>query len=58
MTSRRQGSIPNRAIRIPDDEWQAAQEMARANGETVSEVVRRALRRYVARRRKDLTTPA
>ena len=54
MTSR-QGSIPNRAIRIPDDEWQAAQEAARANGETVSEVVRRALRRYAARRRKDLT---
>ena len=54
----RQGSIPNRAIRIPDDEWQAAQEAARANGETVSEVVRRALRQYAARRRKDLTTPA
>ena len=45
----RQGSIPNRAIRIPDDEWQAAQEAARTNGETVSEVVRRALRRYVKR---------
>lgn len=46
VSTSRQGSIPNRSIRIPDDEWQAAQEAARANGETVSEVVRRALRRY------------
>ena len=49
MSTSRQGSIPNRAIRIPDDEWQAAQEAARANSETVSEIVRRALRRYVKR---------
>ena len=52
MTSR-QGSIPNRAVRISDDEWQAAHEAARANGETVSEVVRRALQRYVRRHRKE-----
>ena len=38
-----------RAIRIPDELWQAALEKARANGDTLSEVVRRALDRYVKR---------
>jgi hypothetical protein len=38
-----------RAIRIPDDLWQAALDRAHANGETLSEVVRRALERYVKR---------
>ena len=38
-----------RAIRIPDDLWQAALAKAEANGETVSDVVRRALERYVKR---------
>jgi antitoxin component of RelBE/YafQ-DinJ toxin-antitoxin module len=36
-----------RAIRIPDDLWQAALAAADKRGETVSEVVRRALQRYV-----------
>ena len=38
-----------RAVRIPDALWQAALEKAHANGETLSEVVRRALERYVKR---------
>ena len=38
-----------RAIRIPDDLWQAALDKAHGNGETLSEVVRRALERYVKR---------
>jgi hypothetical protein len=38
-----------RAIRIPDDLWKAALDRAHANGETLSEVVRRALERYVKR---------
>lgn len=40
------GDTP-RAIRIPDDLWLAALERARANGDTVSAIVRDALRRYV-----------
>ena len=38
-----------RAIRIPDDLWAAALEKAAANGDTVSEIVRKALARYVKR---------
>jgi predicted DNA-binding protein len=38
-----------RAIRIPDDLWEAALAKAEANGETVSDIVRRALERYVKR---------
>ena len=38
-----------RAIRIPDDLWHAALEKAAANGDTVSEIVRKALARYVKR---------
>jgi hypothetical protein len=38
-----------KSIRIPDELWQAALEKARANGDTLSEVVRRALDRYVKR---------
>ena len=43
------GETTPRAIRIPDDLWEAALEKAHANGETLSEVVRRALERYVKR---------
>ena len=42
-----QGNIPNRAIRVPDDLWQAAKQQAAERGETLTEVVLRALRRYV-----------
>jgi len=38
-----------RAIRIPDDLWQAALDKATEREETVSEVVRNALERYVKR---------
>lgn len=37
---------PARAIRIPDALWEAAKKRAEEKGETVSEVVRRALERY------------
>jgi len=39
-----------RAIRVPDDLWHAAVAKAAANGDTVSEIVRKALARYVARK--------
>lgn len=38
-----------RNVRVPDEVWQAAKERAEENGETVSDVVRRALEEYVAR---------
>jgi antitoxin component of RelBE/YafQ-DinJ toxin-antitoxin module len=44
-----QGKIPQRAIRIDDATWQAAQRHAQERGETVTDVVRRALRRYAKR---------
>lgn len=39
---------PARPIRVEDDLWTAAREAAHLNGTTVSEVVREALRAYVA----------
>lgn len=42
----RQGSIPARSIRIPDEEWEAAKAAAERRGETVTDAVRRFLRRY------------
>lgn len=38
---------PIRSFRIPDDLWEAAQHAAQQNGESVSDVVRRSLERYV-----------
>ena len=38
-----------RAVRIPDALWKTALDKAHANGETLSEVVRRALERYIKR---------
>lgn len=35
-----------RAVRVSDEVWQAAQEKAAANGETVADVVRAALIEY------------
>ncbi|HPJ19607.1 MAG TPA: hypothetical protein PK635_10850 [Actinomycetota bacterium] len=46
MTKSRQGSIPMRSVRVPEDEWKAAQSRATERGETVTDVIRRALRRY------------
>jgi len=44
---------PLRRFRIPDELYRAAQERAAAEGTTVTAVVLAALRRYVARSRKD-----
>jgi predicted HicB family RNase H-like nuclease len=38
---------PSRNVRVSDELWQAAQAQAAENGETVSDVVRRALEEYV-----------
>ena len=38
---------PIRTVRVPDTEWEPAQETAAANGETVTDVLRRALVEYV-----------
>lgn len=44
-----QPKTPVRTFRIPDDLWNAAQAKAADRGETVSDVVRKALERYVKR---------
>jgi predicted HicB family RNase H-like nuclease len=36
-----------RNVRVPDDLWDAAKAEALRQGETVTEVIRRALRKYV-----------
>lgn len=40
---------PLRSIRISDETWRAAQAKAEAKGETVTDVIRKALERYVKR---------
>lgn len=40
---------PARQVRVEDELWRASHEAAAANGETVSDVIRAALRRYVKR---------
>ncbi len=42
-----------RAFQTPDDLWDRALAVARARGETLSGVLRRALERYVKRHEKD-----
>jgi predicted transcriptional regulator len=42
-----QPATPIRTVRIPDELWEAAQRKASDNDETVSDVIRRALERYV-----------
>jgi hypothetical protein len=44
---------PRRSIRIPDELWHAAMGTAAERKETVPEVVRRGLERYVARHRRE-----
>lgn len=41
--------VPHRTVRVPDDEWEAAKAKAAEKGETLSEVIRRALRRYAGK---------
>lgn len=54
MTPATIGRVPNqpktplRSFRIPDDEYKPAQEKAQREGETVTDVVRAALRDYAA----------
>lgn len=42
-----QPRTPRRSVRIPDDLWDALRRAADDRGETVTDVVLRALRRYV-----------
>jgi hypothetical protein len=42
---------PIRGVRVPDEEWKPAQAKAKRKGETVTDVVRRALRDYVKEKR-------
>jgi hypothetical protein len=37
---------PPRSVRVPEDVWRAAMERAAERGETVTDVIVRALRRY------------
>lgn len=45
---------PIRTVRVDDELWAAALEAAARNGETVSEVVRRALVAYVRKDRRTI----
>jgi predicted HicB family RNase H-like nuclease len=38
---------PLRSLRVPDDLWRAAQAKAEAQGKSVSEVIIRALERFI-----------
>ncbi len=55
MTPATVGKVPNqektprRTVRVPDEVWQAAQAKAEERGETLSDVIRRALERYAKR---------
>lgn len=42
-----QPATPRRSIRVPDDLWAAATRKAAERGDSLSQVVRDALRRYV-----------
>jgi hypothetical protein len=42
-----QPATPGRNVRVPDELWQAVQEIACDRDETVTDVILRALRRYV-----------
>jgi predicted DNA binding CopG/RHH family protein len=40
-------ATPNRTIRVPEELWQAVKRKAADRGETVTEVILRALKRYL-----------
>lgn len=40
-------ATPNRTVRVPDDLWEAVKRKAADRGETVTDVILRALRRYL-----------
>ena len=48
-----QPKTPIRTVRVGDSLWEAAQDAAAQRGETVSDVVRRALEEYVAQTAHD-----
>lgn len=43
-----QPATPNHAVRVSDELWNAAKRVAKDRDETVTDVIRRALERYVA----------
>lgn len=45
-----QPKTPQRTVRVPDDVWEAAKAKAVERGENLSDVIRRALSRYAARK--------
>lgn len=40
-------ATPHRTVRVPDDLWQAVKRKAADRGETVTDVILRALKRYL-----------
>lgn len=42
-----QPATPHRSVRVPDEVWEEAKRIAADRGETVTDVVLRALRRYI-----------
>ena len=42
---------PPRSVRVPDDEWEAAKVRADERGETLTDVLRQALREYAKPRK-------
>jgi len=42
-----QPATPKRGVRIPDELWEAVKRIAADRGETVTDVIIRALKRYV-----------
>lgn len=44
-----QPKTPQRTVRVPDEVWLAAKEVADHRGESLSDVIRTALERYVRR---------
>lgn len=43
------GNTPLRSVRIPDEIWKPAKEIAASRGETLSEVIRKALAEYITK---------
>ena len=42
-----QPKTPNHSVRIPDEIWEAAKRKAADHGETITDVILRALKRYI-----------
>lgn len=47
-----QPKTPQRTVRVPDDVWHEAKATADQRGETLSEVIRQALERYIRKHRR------